>query len=638
MPYKDHQPLTFERHMGLYTNYESAPLPPGYDIDCQNMCWDIPDPGVRGSAFRGSIRTREIFEDTFTLTNTNVKWYIYTKSTGGRIIYLDNNGNFRDHTAGTIILNISGCTNFHGITVNDHFYFTPSNGLTGLAGEAVYVYDPTLSATARKAAGRGPDEALDPPVGAFAVAVSATAGNIEPGLHVISVSYEYDTGFISKPQIWRTFTAPAARRRVDLTNIPTGPAGVVARHIWMSHRINDYDGNPEKVETFFVYEIANNVTTSLPDVVDAYDSQLIQSSDPYADLLTEIPAGSYLNLIKGRLVVCGSDANKDTLYISNSFEPEAVDAVDGLKTVYKGSGGAIYTTRNIRNLLSAHKAFRTYILEPTDEVPRLWQDKQLDCAIGAYPQSIGEVLNEGNADRDFLIVADTSGVHAFDGQFRDNLVDNIKATYCALLATNRLDELNVTVDPIAKRIYVLLPQASTGVNTKFFMIDYKLGLTKDAVRISYWELPAGEDITDMHVVISSVNARGTLLISKNGDNNIAKQTVGEGLDIEEFGTDLVCKLRWLIAHPELSDVHLNMAKIDLHGNGGGTYEVADVTSGTNISVPVTSSTASENQIDEVPLNIWNKVIEIGIDSVDSGFMLAKFIAYFGVKAETRVAV
>jgi len=228
MSKRDHDPFTIDKFKGLYSRNDSPAPPPGYMNKALNLVYS--NPGIAQDEVNlnsGTARVREQIDFLGVLPTIPLRFYIYKKSTGYRLMVLDVLGRIWDSVAGLTVLTIATMTDFHGITLNDHFYITPHNRSTGLNGHVVYVYDPDLGPAARKAAG-------DPATGTLTCAVSATAGNIEPGLHIIAVSFKTDTGFITKPALHVGFTAPAVKKRVDLTVIPLGPTGTIGRIIWMS--------------------------------------------------------------------------------------------------------------------------------------------------------------------------------------------------------------------------------------------------------------------------------------------------------------------------------------------------------------------------------------------------------------------
>src|SRR2546428_843554 len=407
---RDHEPYIATPTKGLYKRSDRVSPPDGYLSRAVNVVYSGPAL-IDDTDIPTTVRVREDFKFVQNLQAIPVRFYIYTRSSGNRIIFLDQNGHFIDAATGVTILTIAGCIDFHGITMNDRFLFTPHDRETGLSGQYGYIYDPGLSATARKAGG-------DPATGTFTIAASGVDGSIEPGKHIIAISNITDTGFITKPALHGVYTTPVTRKRVSLTAVSLGPSNTVARIIWMSHVLIGWDGNLLGPELFEAYRIENNTTTALADTVDKFDGQLIASADAYTDTLTDIPAGTYLNDFDGRLVVCGSFANKEVIYVSNPGEPENIDSIDGLRTIVKNRGGGVRTTRPLRGNLICWKKNMTAIVRPNSDPPNLWPVDVVDESIGSEVYGVSEALNNSNnMFYDTYIVASQMGVIPFNGTY-----------------------------------------------------------------------------------------------------------------------------------------------------------------------------------------------------------------------------
>src|SRR5690606_12889657 len=113
----------------------------------------------------------------------------------------------------------------------DRIYITPHNRITGIENEVVYVYDGT---TCRQAGGIAPS-------GSITVTNSTLSGNVEAGTHLIAVAFETESGFITRPgpSIYGQVLADGTHQ-IDISGIPIGPDGTVARHILATRRIPNY--------------------------------------------------------------------------------------------------------------------------------------------------------------------------------------------------------------------------------------------------------------------------------------------------------------------------------------------------------------------------------------------------------------
>ena len=215
---------------------------------------------------------------------------------------LDSNGNLFDATDSLVvpILTIAAMTDFSATVLNDRVYISPHDGLRGLPGERVYVYN---GSTIRPAGGSKPPAAP--------VVVTGGPGNIELGVHCFTVVYESESGFVSGFPAGFIYTANGSTC-VNLSAIPIGPVGTIARHILATKTIIAFNGDSLNQQFFFIPNgtIADNTTTTL-DNVNFYDSQLVEEATYVQDALDTIPAGVHISSYLGSLVVCGENANPD---------------------------------------------------------------------------------------------------------------------------------------------------------------------------------------------------------------------------------------------------------------------------------------------------------------------------------------
>lgn len=495
---RDHSAIIIDECLGLHSRDDRMVPPDGYLSQAENVVYGrsvgVSPAPVLPSKTR-MVGIREDFNAYVTLSNAcNDRFYIYEKSTGDRIIYIDGSGNIRDHTSGVTILTVSAGSKFSGLTLNDRFYFTIGEG-TGNSGEFIYLYDPSLSSTARKIAGTKPGAGL-------AAAVSGTNGVIEPGQHVYAVSFITNTGHITPPGSHVILTSPSGtRKKTSLTGIPTGASYVTKRRIWMSQVVRQYDGNITAVPLFFVGDVNDNSTTTA--TVDAYDSQLISSADPYLDTLEEVPSGAWLNIFDGRLVSCGESAAPNGIRVSNRNEPESFNSVNGFRDIDKFNGGPIRTTRSLKGNLYCWKSNRTYVVFPISEFPSEWKWDIVDTSIGAETRGVSEINNNSNPVFDSLLVAHVSGLYIFNGSYVDQnkpLSHNIEFIWRFMMEEdgNAGVVRAVAVDPSNFRVYVLIVG---GDFTRIMFMDFLNGLTFNTVKWSVWNLDhfsAGFLISDIH--------------------------------------------------------------------------------------------------------------------------------------------
>lgn len=624
---RDHSAIIVSKCRGLFNRNDTMVPPFGYLSEAFNVIYNVfsdPSSGILPNHTR-MVSIREQLGAYITLSNSAGKSFaIYHKALGDRIIYVDNTGDIRDHTAGTVILSVAVDSKINGLTLDNRFFFTieSSVGDIGATSEFVYVYDPSLSSTARKIAGTKPGAGL-------AAAVSGTNGVIEPGQHVYAVSFITNTGHITPPGSHVILTSPSGtRKKTSLTGIPTGGSFVTKRRIWMSQVIRQYDGNITAVPLFFVGDINDNITTTA--TVDAYDSQLISSADPYLDLLEEVSAGSWLNMFDGRMVVCGQVANPHLIRISNQNEPEAYNSINGLKTIDRfngaGPGGqGVTTTRSLRGNLYCWKFFRTYVLLPTGSIPIEWKLEEIDSTLGAVTRGVSKISDNPNPLMDILLVANQSGLFIFDGSYGNRL----KPLTYVIETLWRKQILNVDlvgdlcVDPYNSRIYMRVNDTSGLI----FFADYNDGLSWDTIKWSIWSVNLATTLRTIAITSS------TLLFGFQGTTPMKSLIPGEIVTLT--GTDsgeqisMPCSISLAFADDELRIMQCNGLKAWM-GVTSDNYSwqargniLADAFKNLN-----GSAIGEENKVYETKFNAQGQIIEATISKNGAGaFYITDLITF-----------
>lgn len=370
---QDHQPVTIKEFNGIFdmdSFKDSVPL--GYFADELNTITSGDE-----------VRTRDGFASSHT-TPSVVRFAIFRRQgEASRILVLDSSGNLKDLTTATTILSIAAMTDFAIGFSNNRAYISPHNGIAGLPGEFVYVY--TGVGTARKAAGNIPS-------GSSTAVISATAGIIEAGTHIFAWVYETTTGFVTAPGPAQTLSFDGTKA-VDFSNIPVGPAGTATRRLIASRAIQDYNGNEEGYEMFFVPggKINNNVDTTLADV-DFFDAELVDTADYAYDQLAEIPAVVFISPYGERLCFGGPDTDKNLVYISKNAEPESISSVAGFISCDPHETEGVKDATEFRDNFYITKANHTYVTKDNGYEPSTWRVLDLDQAIGADINGIAQYL------------------------------------------------------------------------------------------------------------------------------------------------------------------------------------------------------------------------------------------------------
>lgn len=431
------------------------------------------------------------FPTNVTVDGGPVRFHKYRKLTDNQDywIILSAAGKFYDTGAAVPnnpILTLTPATapDFSLITIGQRCIFSPHNRDQGIVGEFTYIYERGVTTTARKLAGAKP-------VGVFTVAVSATNGNTEPGLHIIAVAYEFNTGFITRPALYQQLTAPAGvRKAIDLSAIPVGPAGVVARRILMTRKVANFDGNNENPELFFALKINDNVTVALLAAISMFDTQLIQSADYLKDNLEEVPAMLCFSYYERSLVCAGAGIEKSVVRVSKGGDYETFDATDGFVVCAPFEGDGVRNLRAARGSLYMFKRHRSLVTRNNGESPSSWPVDLVDSGLGAEVFSIAEVGDGiiGSINNAFLI-ANLAGVWLFDNGFVDLLSWPVQGYWSFVGLGPQLINTVVAVYDQLNRCFIMNMQTGNLGQPHFWSLlyaDLSNGFSKNAVKWSVW--------------------------------------------------------------------------------------------------------------------------------------------------------
>lgn len=388
---------------------------------------------------------------------------------------------------------IATMTDFGFISINGRAYISPStsNNLGGISGEFIYVYDGGGVNMMRKAAGTGPTTAE----GAMAAANSATAGNVEAGIHVFGVVYETNSGFLTKigPGVLPTVTADGTHK-VDLSAIPIFAGGggtlILKRHIVASKLIAaaDYTGDAASYQLFFVPggAISNNTATTL--TVNFYDSELTEDASHLLDLLSELPAVGGLGTYHNRMIgwdMAGAfqDAVDGINYAMVSYpdEPEAMDSINGFILVAR-EGTGITFCQEYRDILYVMKFNKIIAFSDNGDVPTSWPFAIVDQGLGCGKHGISTVGIYGGTNVESFITINLQGIYLFTGNLNTpELSYKIKDYWTTISALGIITQVAGYTDPLHQLLFIVISELST-----ILVGDYSNGLTAKDIKWSKW--------------------------------------------------------------------------------------------------------------------------------------------------------
>lgn len=420
-------------------------------------------------------------------------------------------------TAVNPVMVLTGMNYAYVLNAFGRMYISPlDDWATPLPNAYIWLYNDKYASGARLT------HVPEPIPGAMAVAAAAAGANPQctAGLHLISVVFETDSGFLStcptshiKAPLQVTTTA--ANAQINVTNIPTFPttgswpgACVIARHILMTKVVVNFDQNGfDSYEPFIAITLSDNVTTAVS--INVPDSGLVNSAK---DLINQTQSGVRAHVgmavYKNRMVYLGSRSftGGDTFGLVNSVtyspinRPEQTRNVmmDGLRVIVGADfSGRVMTGAELNGTFYIFKEDSTFAHVADDSVdPTEWaQPSLVDAAKGAFPFGVASIGNNpSNLMDNYLLVAGNHGLSLFNGTYSQNsLADGIWATF----STSLLKWMKVVVDPIRKMIFIKFgdpgltpgsdPATVKGPLSFMYFADYYYGLQN--LRWGKFDLP-----------------------------------------------------------------------------------------------------------------------------------------------------
>lgn len=516
---RDHTPVPIESFNGLWVRGTEDACPQDHFTDCSNIDFTV------SSVFSRGKFAKYLDVLNFTPGRTVVYNNINTKKT--YLLSLDPiMGNlysiqiFPVINVPILILAVPGMRDFGFVNMYGRAYISPSNGLTGISGQLVRVYDGT---TLRNALGIAPSSTMT-------ASVPVLTGDTDPGFHWLGVAFEFDSGYITP---FRPLQAGPLNfiinRFISLANIPLGPVGCVAR-IFVSTKamVNTTNQFAFAQRYYFISgvfgRLGDNTTTSTN--ITFFDSQLVESADYLATVTQKLDAGSMLASYKGRLACGGmvldsslvdtnqSDAaggidliapqpqDPSVVKISNAGDPETINTVNGILIIDPANANSVVDTtgntqkcgitdaQEYRDAFYIAKLNKFYGTSDNGGNPSSWTIVTIDEGIGSFPWGITPVLDSGGVNVDSFLVADKTGMYLFNGTFRKpeasykiaNLWQKIAKGYDPNNPLNSL--MHFVNDSVNKKIYVSCQFGDNTRPTTILVCDYQNTDTADE---DFWQ-------------------------------------------------------------------------------------------------------------------------------------------------------
>lgn len=586
---------------GTFDRGRDDTTPEDHFLDSQNISFPF-----------GGVDTRDGTELDINLDNILRKVLYKRLNESPRLLILVEGGLLYDSTSlSAPILTIAGMTDFSAAFFYNRAYISPHNGIRGLIGETVRVYDGT---TLRVAAG-------GQPTGTMVANNSASSGKVDAGVHLLGVVIESPSGHLSKPGpiVFAQITA-TGDKKLDLSGIPLGASGTPRRRIISTRAIQNYDGNQFGQEYFFVPDgvIENNVDTT--KTVDFYDSELQDSADYLFDIRESIPAGLVLSSYKGRMLVGNTGDDSNLLLVSKFNEPEQFDAADDLIIVDPTEAGGVTAAVEHHGLLVIMKSFRSYTTTDNGQEPSTWEPLPFDKAIGTEVHGVATILDATGATIDRFLMASRPGLILYNGTFTEpdltykikNIWDRINDAY--------FHTIEAAIDPLNKRIYVAVPLDAATTPDYLLYGDYSDGLSFENIKWTIWKFP----YKPTTIVVDLVNKTPILKIG-SVDNGIYKQVASRRND-NDVAIDSYIKFA-LIPNDRSGIIrHYNWFRVNANGIGNMQVTVH----GQNGSLPTTYSSFALNSIGQDRLrriNFENErcSVKLRVSNINEWFQINSFL-------------
>jgi hypothetical protein len=382
----------------------------------------------------------------------------------------------------------------------NRIYITPHDRQRGLENHLVWVYDGT---TCRPAGGPAP-------AGSLVCVNSALSGHVEQGTHLFAVSFETESGYVTTPgpAIYGSVVADGSHA-VDISGIPVGPVGTIARRILATRRIAEYNLNQDGYEFFYIPtgRITNNVDSTC--TVDFYDADLVLSADYLFDQLAAIPAGVGIGIYQDSLITWGEFKDPSVVRISKQGDPEGFDAVGGYLTVAPNEAGGVKNCIQFRDNLYMLKSQRTFstsrdLVNP--DMAIFWRVISIDEGIGTECFGAATVLDTAGPNTDVYIILARTGMFTFNGMYLQPEFSWKIDRFWSALDQIQFDKVQVVNDVVGGRIYALLPSGN------LLVADYRNGLAYSNIRWAHWTFPW--PITSIAIDIDS-DQRVNILLGAN---------------------------------------------------------------------------------------------------------------------------
>lgn len=505
-PLRDHEQVVLPGWKGLYSNGMDDAVPPGFFIDSLNTQFETIE-----------VRTRDGSTKIFDKANIR-RFFVYKRlNETSRYLILDTDGNLWDSLYGSPIYTNPLAVDFSALNYLNRAYITFHDRVQGITGLNLQIYEGAGPGTIRPVGGAAPSGFTLVPT------ISAESGNLGNGKYLVAVAFETSSGFITGPgpAVFGEVDSPGGFK-LDVSAIPIGPVGTVARRILITKSIPAglYTGNQFGYEYFFCPNgrIPNNTSTQALGI-NFFDDDLIDSADYLFDNRSTVPCGLGLTIYNNRMCLWGVPEFEHYVFFSTAIFVEMFDQTGGL--LFLDPSDAISSIKNVvdhETSLFIQTQDRTYVTVDNGNDPDTWRCDPLDKAIGAEVFSVSKILDSRGTSVKRYFQGDKSGIYVYEGggfqdpPFTANITD-----LWARINKKQFNKVMLVDDPEGKLLYAAIPLDSATECSHIVVGDYNTAFNRygqlvgSLVRWSLWTFP-----WDVSTIVLDDNLDKDLVLKHSG--------------------------------------------------------------------------------------------------------------------------
>lgn len=463
----DYEPKVINEFKGLFTRGPAELCPSDHAAAIQNMVFTR----------TGAAEVRGRLQSSLNVGHACVNIFLSTISDGNYyLLSCDGAGNI--YSGASVIFSQANLVDFACINIFNKTVIAPIYSASGV-NQVLLIWDGT---TVRPLGGAA--------ITSTFTATEGAAGSVDIGTHKYAIVYETSSGFTSPPGpvIASVFTpvslVSTGGKKVDLSSIPLGPTGTVARRILVTK------ANSELFYEVTGGRIADNVTTTL--TLDWLDTDLAVSADYLFDILPSVPAGygglgsMSLQKFHERLFVIGAEG--DLIRVSNVGDCESFSDVTGyIQVPAERDGNSVRAGIPYFDVLYLTKAVGVFsTTDNGSDDPSTWSVVPIEGALGAYPGAIGTITESQVAltTKAAIVFACRTGVFLFKGAPAPMPISYKIDKLWQTLTPGYENRITLAMDPFLEVFYILCCTDGATSPNKILMCDFADGLEPNSVKWS----------------------------------------------------------------------------------------------------------------------------------------------------------